>query len=1061
MRRVFTILLFLLRSLFCVAQVITNPVFDRTDDYSFHVEKVELTQDTTFVFCSLYAEENSWASISSNMFLENVRDGKRYPVLKVSGIPMNPEKRYFECEEIIQVVLYFPHVSAERINLIEIENETAFNVYGIDLNCSYETSYTSKDIHNFYSLAQDKEKEEDWSAAIDYSLKQLDASNYVEGLRSYASACSIYNLVMEYAHTNQYEIVVDWGKKAIDILREFPQDSLYLDLLARTYGNVGTAYFLLKQPDFAAEYMELSLATRRLKDGVGVLNYEEYLTEMAKMYYYVENYPKALLYGLEIVDIYEKKYRDNPYKYGCNYLRSLNNLCEYYQCMGNTEEAVDFGIKAVDLINKCGCDDYSILYETYNNLGSALLNNGQIDEGITILESILERVNAGKWNLSTRLLLASTYLCEKNDTMKALQGYEALLKEMEDSTSSGNFDFLVYTKVLNCLYEINRWTCPNIAMQYLEKAIKKHKEWYGEGSVAYANMLLKKIDNIWIESLSDKKLIDSLLLYTRQATDIVKRHITNSSVNMSKNDRQVYWQRYKAWFTWFIPTISCLANTDIGNSLAYDAALFYKGMLLSSETEFKNVVLTSCDDELCKLYHEYTNNLSLLEKSYSVNSVVDSVDSLESIIRDEEYLLSQKVTRFNHQYKGTDCTWKEIKSKLKKGDVAIEILSYRGLNHHDIYYDAYIVDSESKAPRLIPLCSEAQLKSLISDSIDYKRLSILIWGKEGLSDAIKDAKNIYFSTSGLLNTIGIEYLPIEGNQYIYNKYNLFRLSSTRELCIENDALVNYRVCLYGGLDYNNINEQHCISNTVPNKLSRSAIESLIKRGGFDSLSGSLEEIEQIKTLITKKGTDCIVYKGLNGTEESFKALSGGNIRIMHLSTHGMYVREGNDSVKDRNNFRFIMSEETPIIDAEEIVLSRSFLVMAGGNALIHRDSIPTEKEDGILTASEISHLDFTNLDLVVLSACETALGDIYDEGIYGLQRGFKKAGANTILMSLDKVDDEATRILMVEFYRNLMNGKTKRQSLQDAQQYLRKIDNGKYDDPKYWASFIMLDGLNY
>ena len=61
---------------------------------------------------------------------------------------------------------------------------------------------------------------------------------------------------------------------------------------------------------------------------------------------------------------------------------------------------------------------------------------------------------------------------------------------------------------------------------------------------------------------------------------------------------------------------------------------------------------------------------------------------------------------------------------------------------------------------------------------------------------------------------------------------------------------------------------------------------------------------------------------------------------------------------------------------------------------------------------------------------------------------------------MEKVDDEATRILMVEFYRNLMNGKTKRQSLQDAQQYLRKIDNGKYDDPKYWASFIMLDGLN-
>ena len=88
------------------------------------------------------------------------------------------------------------------------------------------------------------------------------------------------------------------------------------------------------------------------------------------------------------------------------------------------------------------------------------------------------------------------------------------------------------------------------------------------------------------------------------------------------------------------------------------------------------------------------------------------------------------------------------------------------------------------------------------------------------------------------------------------------------------------------------------------------------------------------------------------------------------------------------------------------------------------------------------------------------MGDIDHGGVYGLQRGFKKAGANTILMSLDRVDDEATQILMVEFYRNLLEGKSKRQSLKDSQNHLRQIEKGKYDDPKYWASFIMLDGLN-
>lgn len=141
-----------------------------------------------------------------------------------------------------------------------------------------------------------------------------------------------------------------------------------------------------------------------------------------------------------------------------------------------------------------------------------------------------------------------------------------------------------------------------------------------------------------------------------------------------------------------------------------------------------------------------------------------------------------------------------------------------------------------------------------------------------------------------------------------------------------------------------------------------------------------------------------------------------------------------------------------------MVFSSSFW----GNRLISRQDKLDKEGDGIISGLEISTMSFPNLDLVVLSACKTALGySGVDYSVLGLQRAFKQAGAKTIIMSLSKVDDEATRILMVEFYRNLMNGKTKRQSLQDAQQYLRKIDNGKYDDPKYWASFIMLDGLNY
>ena len=211
-----------------------------------------------------------------------------------------------------------------------------------------------------------------------------------------------------------------------------------------------------------------------------------------------------------------------------------------------------------------------------------------------------------------------------------------------------------------------------------------------------------------------------------------------------------------------------------------------------------------------------------------------------------------------------------------------------------------------------------------------------------------------------------------------------------------------------------------------------------------------------------KNISTTLYDGEVGTEESFRSLSGQNHSIIHLATHGMYINPDDvGTKKEESNFDFLESL-TSIDDPvkEDIALTHSFLVMAGGNSVVSRIPVSDKKNDGILTSKEISQLDLRGLDLVVLSACETALGDINNDGVYGLQRGFKKAGANTILMSLNKVDDEATRILMVEFYRNLMNGKTKRESLQKAQEYLRNVENGKYDAPQYWASFIMLDGLN-
>ena len=129
------------------------------------------------------------------------------------------------------------------------------------------------------------------------------------------------------------------------------------------------------------------------------------------------------------------------------------------------------------------------------------------------------------------------------------------------------------------------------------------------------------------------------------------------------------------------------------------------------------------------------------------------------------------------------------------------------------------------------------------------------------------------------------------------------------------------------------------------------------------------------------------------------------------------------------------------------------------------DSISFEKyysldpaSDGVLLSSEISELNLENTDLVVLSACETALGDIKTEGVYGLQRAFKLSGVKSLIMSLWKVDDEATQKLMTAFYQYYMNGLSKREALIAAQKTVKRTLG--FEHPYNWAGFILLDGLN-
>lgn len=438
-------------------------------------------------------------------------------------------------------------------------------------------------------------------------------------------------------------------------------------------------------------------------------------------------------------------------------------------------------------------------------------------------------------------------------------------------------------------------------------------------------------------------------------------------------------------------------------------------------------------------------------------------------------------------------SWKDIRGKLKEGDIAIEFfkipIERKGSNYH-----ALVVKKEYNIPHVIDLFFYDE------STLTEKEMSDIcqeLWSS--LSNELSGVKNVYFSPDGILYNIPIEVAPHWDRKCIISDhFNLYRLSSTRELVLKESIENIKNASVYGGVKYDT-KEDLLIADSKRYKSRERSLnyepfeiaDSLNLRSGAAYLPATKAEAEEIdKTLEQKKITTSLQLDTL-ATEGAFKDLSGKQTNLLHIATHGFYWTE--KEAKFRNDLSFLMLGDNQPRYVEDKALTRSGLLLAGANNALMGKKLPEGVDDGILTAKEISQLDLRGLDLVVLSACQTGLGEIKGDGVFGLQRGFKKAGANSLLMSLWKVDDEATRLLMTQFYKNLTSGMSKYESLKLAQKYVREYEvevevksdvrpsvsahakeqahqNSsneknykkvkKYQDPYYWAAFILLDAID-
>ena len=587
------------------------------------------------------------------------------------------------------------------------------------------------------------------------------------------------------------------------------------------------------------------------------------------------------------------------------------------------------------------------------------------------------------------------------------------------------------------------------AEEYYTKYVEYTKLIYGENSLNHINSQIYLANAKGFAGNTESGCND----YSNAIRQL-KQYMKQRFPLMGEEERKSLWSPITNLFTWMTPyAIRAEAFQSPFTQDCYDALVMSKAFLLESERSIADIIKAKGTAEEKAKYSTLAlikNRIKALDNKPELYK--DSIMALSQRYNAlEKELISKNKSNLN-QTSFMDIDYNTVKQALKKNETLIDFTDYVS-ESKGRRYAAYVINKTQKYPLLKYLFDERQIDSLgiaradMYYDADYAADVLnLLW--EPLKNEVAEGATVYYVPSQLLFQVSLESLPLADGSLLGSHYNFVRLSSARELAArqkhshKNQA---HTAVLYGGLKYDleptamaEESKKYDLGNLM-------AMHRGIVRGDsiFNELKGSKKEVEKIESILIENKWMVTPYMGKNGTEESFVNMNGKSPRLLHIATHGFYFTPSN-------------AEDVDYLKGYTDAMSLSGLVMSGGNAAWLGKEVPKGVLSGILTANDIARLDLNATDMVVLSACQTGRGKATSEGLYGLQRAFKKAGVGTIVMSLWNVNDMTTSDFMVTFYERLSdkaNAWNKRKAFEETKEIIRK----KYPDPYHWAAFVMLD----
>ncbi|MBK9108766.1 MAG: CHAT domain-containing protein [Saprospiraceae bacterium] len=927
---------------------------------------------------------------------------------------------------------------------------------------------------------------QDFDAAEKYYTEAKDIRAKFYGTQSKEYSGSLNNLALLYRTKDDHEKSLEMFLEAKGIWStvENKLDPGYAHIL----NNIGLSYAYLGAYEKAEP---LFLEAKKIWEiTVGKLHpdYALSLSCISFLYLTKSEFEKAEPLYIEVIHIKEKVYGKDHEEYAS----AVNNLGVLYTKKGDFKRGERLCLEAKDIREKSFGKENNDYAESLINLANLykLTNKFDLVEPMLVEARAIWAKILGKEH--SQYGIATMNLANHFFDIKNFQKAEPLyLEALELRAKVFGKQHESYADVL---YNFANMYLETGDLQQAEKLTLEAREIYlksfGKENANYINSLNHLVS---IYQHTDRLEKCASLIF--EMDELIRNLVEKAASYSSESQMLAYLPTFKNPVSKILTFIHQHPSHEL-IQLAYNNALFYNGYLMENAQRISNLA-TSSDSIFQKNFTDWRGKLRQLSIEYTKPIAQRKrILELEQEAEALEKTLIKSSPEFGETRKLTD--WKEVLVQLPNASAAIEFIHFESYGNKDsVIYAALILKKGDPYPRMIPLFSGSELhKSLISEdeiknqyglSLSYNRgvtptknrtfdhTYHLIW--KPIEKNLNGIHKVFYATSGLLHQINLDAIKVDEKTILADDFQLVRLGSTRSL-VQNrkaDFIKNKEVVLYGGINYNlePIDQNKRLTEEinftqVENKLNstNSGLNADAFKQLWNYLPGTEKETKDIMKLMEHTDFKVKYFSNFAATEESFKQIGKNKAspQILHVATHGFFFSEADKVLDENRMLESAVDSMGRIYKSSELPMMRSGLLLSAANYAWKENRPYSEgMEDGILTAYEISQMNLSNTELVVLSACETGLGDIQgNEGVYGLQRAFKIAGAKYIMMSLWQIPDEETKEFMVRFYANLLSSKSLAgsgnkmsipEAFRAAQKELRELGFNPYQ----WAGFILVE----